>query len=152
MNYNNNYKNNNQDRDRRSKPQPVPPLPFTELTNDNYVSLAEKVIEKLNENKSILTTSQLRNILSLNSEIFNTVVIDTNSELSDSVCAKLQYLKVRMVYDSGRDNKNKVKDFIENSHLIEHIDKIGKSKEKYILFSRYMEALVAYRKFIGHDR
>ena len=37
----------------------------------------------------------------------------------------------------------------ENSHLIDHLDKIGDDKKKYMLFARYMEALVAYRKFKG---
>lgn len=124
-------------------------LPYKDLTNDNYVALAENVINYLNQNRNLLTTSKIRNILSLNAEIYNTVLSERKNELSGDVKARLQYLKVRMVYDSGREKT--VKLFVENSHLIDHLDKIGDSKEKYMLFARYLEALVAYRKFAGRD-
>lgn len=126
-----------------------------ELTNNNddsYVDYARRVISHLNSlGGNLLSTSQIRNLLSLNSEIYNIVITgDNNAPLSESVKAKLQYLKVRMVYDSGRDDK--VKAFVLNSHLIEHIDWIGDSRERYMLFSKYMEALVAYRKFEGKGK
>ena len=124
-------------------------LPKVDLTNDNYVTLAKKVIEYLDKQKNLLTSSKIRNILSLNAEIYNTVLSERNEVLSDGVRARLQYLKVRMVYDSGKEKT--VKLFIENSHLIDYLDEIKKSKEKYMLFARYLEALVAYRKLAGRD-
>lgn len=137
--------NNNRNYNRQNTPQT---MPYKELTDNNYVKHAKSVIEYLNNlGGKLLTTSQIRNLLSLNSEIYNMVIMENKKELSENIQSKLQYLKVRMVYDSGRDNK--VKAFVLNSHLIEHIDWIDNSKEKYMLFSKYMEALVAYRKFEG---
>ena len=46
----------------------------------------------------------------------------------------------------------KVKALVEKAQLLEHLKEVGNSRAQYILFSRYMEALVAYRKFYGgHD-
>lgn len=122
---------------------------YKELTNDNYVEYAKEVIDYLlnGGERKILTTSQIRNLLSLNSEIYNIVISESGKKLSSNVQSKLQYLKVRMVYDSGRDNK--VKNFVMNAGLIKHLDEIGDSREKYMLFAKFMEALVAYRKFEG---
>ena len=48
--------------------------------------------------------------------------------------------------------KTKVKELVEKASLLEHLEEIGNSRTQYLLFSRYMEALVAYRKFYGgHD-
>ncbi|MEE1126029.1 MAG: type III-A CRISPR-associated protein Csm2 [Acutalibacteraceae bacterium] len=124
-------------------------MDYQELTSDNYVDYAQSVIRYLNsQSDKLLTTSQIRNMLSLNSEIYNMVIIENQSSLSDNVKAKLQYLKVRMVYDSGREEK--VMAFVVKSNLIRHIDWIDGDKERYILFSKYMEALVAFRKFEGN--
>ena len=145
------YKSYNKKSDYRKN---IPQMEYKELTNnpnDNYVDYAQSVIRHLNSlGDNLLSTSQIRNLLSLNSEIYNMVIIDNQKTLSENVKAKLQYLKVRMVYDSGRDDK--VKAFVLNSHLIDHINWIGDSKERYMLFSKYMEALVAYRKFEGKGK
>ncbi len=129
-------------------------LPYEDLTSDNYVVLAEKVINHLTENRPgnntyLLTTSQIRNLLSLNSEIYKTVINSGSTKLEGTIISKLMYLKVRMVYESGRQDK--VGLFIKNSHLIEHLDEVceARNKGKYLIFARYMEALVAYRKFKG---
>lgn len=148
-NRNNNQRGNGNNQHGKSSNNNIKILPNEALTNDNYVALAEKVINYLKENKCLLTTSKIRNILSLNAEIYNTVLSERKDKLSGDVKARLQYLKVRMVYDSGREKT--VKLFVQNSHLIEHLDEIGESKEKYMLFARYLEALVAYRKFAGRD-
>lgn len=123
-------------------------LPFTQLTKDNYVQMADDVITHIMaDRRNLLTTSQIRNLLSLNSEIYNSVVSSRCTILGENIVSKLMYLKVRMVYESGRQKPVDI--FIKNSHLIEHLDDIGTDKEKYMLFARYMEALVAYRKFKG---
>ena len=59
-------------------------------------------------------------------------------------------MKIRFVYEAGREPK--VKELVEKASLLEHLEEIGNSRTQYLLFSRYMEALVAYRKFYGgHD-
>lgn len=121
--------------------------------DENYVSRAEGVIKKLivkdrNGNEKInLTTSKIRNILSMVSDLYNDTQRFRNERLSDDLYMRTQYLKMRMAYESGRDDA--VKDFIEKADLINKIDKIGRSKEKLLNFCHYMEALVAYHKFYG---
>ena len=63
---------------------------------------------------------------------------------------RINYLKIRFVYEAGREPK--VKTLVTKAEILQHIDEIKDSRKQYILFSRYMEALVAYRKFLGgHD-
>jgi len=59
----------------------------------------------------------------------------------------LQYLKVKLIYAAGRHKE--VKNFILASDIDRYLDNIGDSKEAFILYSRYMEALVAYHRFYG---
>ena len=66
------------------------------------------------------------------------------STLSSSSAASDVYKR------QGRETK--VKTLVEKAEILHHIDDIKDSRTQFILFSRYMEALVAYRKFIGgHD-
>jgi CRISPR-associated protein, csm2 family len=51
------------------------------------------------------------------------------------------------IYEAGREPS--VKKFVEEAQIIEQIDKIKADKDKLILFCLYMEALVAYRKYLG---
>lgn len=155
-NYNNrNNRNNNSNR--KSSYQKVEPLPYTKLSNKNYVDLAEKVIKhikyikKIEKTTDIITTTKLRSILSLNSEIYNMVTHDSKEKLSEEIEAKIQYLKVKVVYEMGREVSVKI--FCENAHLLECINDIDGTKTSYILFARYLEALVAFRKYIiGKDK
>lgn len=124
-----------------TKPQEKP------IPQEDYVQRAERVIKGLMNGRSKLTTSQIRNILSMCNQIYNEVIISTEETLSDEVQAKLKYLKVQLVYSAGRNLA--VKDFIVTGQLIEELDGIGVKREKFIAFARYMEALVAYHRFYG---
>ncbi len=124
----------------------------TELTEENYVEQAEEVIKTLCEryrdfkgNPSIVTTTKLRNLLAMSADIYNDVVNSLEETLSPEVRGRVNYLKVRMIYEAGRDDK--VKQFLETADLIRHLDDIRGTRRQYILFSRYMEALVAYRRY-----
>lgn len=150
------------------------------LDKQTYVDVACKVIESLetkeirvgkgNEKKSItipaLTTTQIRKLLSQLNEIYSFVVTMSNGDSTKTgvntgenrvtdLVEKMQYFKMRCIYEAGRDNDNVVKDFIIKAKIIEYIesmcaDKQYKSiREKFILFFRYMEALVAYHRFKG---
>lgn len=122
------------------------------LNQKNYVKEAEDVISNLKrnyDNKIYLTTSQLRNVLAKVSSIYIDVNQNRNAVLTDKNQADIQYLKLQIVYASGRDEKGNVKDFVEKSKILKYIDEIGDSKEDFLLFARYMEALVAYHKFQG---
>ena len=125
------------------------------LDEKNYVDLAEKAIKGLLEDKDkkknvkIVTTSKIRNLLAMISDIYNDVV-GTNSEiLTDEVVGRINYLKIRFLYEAGRDPS--VKNLVEKAEIRKHLDDIKESKRQFILFSRYMEALVAYRKYLGAE-
>lgn len=130
---------------------------YVPITEDNYVEQAEKSIKYLNEYKDrngkikpVLTTSKIRNILSLNAELYNDVINEPSEQLSMELKGRINYLKVRIIYEAGREES--VKNFVEESYLLKVIDAIRGSRSQYLLFSRYLEALVAYRKFLfGKD-
>lgn len=113
---------------------------------EDYVQEAENVIKKGHK----ISTSKIRSILSLVSDIYNDENIRTEAALLKSSKERIQLMRVRILYEAGRDSN--VKKFIEESHLINYIKSIGDSREKFIIFARYMEALVAYHKFVyGND-
>lgn len=118
-----------------------------------YVDQAENVIKSLRVKDRNgryvmrLTTSRIRNILSLVTGIYNRVLHETRNELSEEICEEIQYLRLRIVYEAGKDQD--VKNFMNQANLLESIQDIGKNRERLLLFCRYMEALVAYHRFYG---
>ena len=118
------------------------------INKENYVDQAEQVIKNLKTNHKgniMLTTSKIRNILAMVSEIYNEVIHESGEVLS----SESQYLRLRIVYEAGRETS--VKDFVEKAKILEELKKVKDSKSQFLLFCRYMEALVAYRKFSGRD-
>lgn len=123
----------------------------------DYSKTAEKVIKTLIEKygeRKILTTSKIRNILAMTADIYNDVNDPSEMKggiLSENIQARIRYLKIRIIYESGREND--VKNFVEESCIVDIINSIGDKKANYIRFSRYMEALVAYRKYlVSYDK
>ncbi len=124
------------------------------LTSENYVTKAEAVMKKLCNEKDLkgrdvepVTTSKIRNLLAMTADIYNEVVNCKEEKLSKELVEQINYLKIRFVYEAGREPK--VGKLIREAQILDCIDDIGNQRENYILFSRYMEALVAYRKFYG---
>ena len=117
------------------------------ITEENYVGKAESVITALIGRKELLTTSKIGKLLAILSEIYTDARHDGKKELSDEIKSRIQYFKMRFVYEAGREKT--VKAFWEAAQIEKQIDKIGNSKKELILFCHYMEALVAYRKFLG---
>lgn len=119
----------------------------------NYVDKANSVMESLlikDKSKKFeanITTSKIRNILMMVSELYNSAVRNRGNVLSDDIVSGVQYMKMRLIYEMGREDS--VKTFAEKAQLLNIINEIGSSKENLILFCRYMEALVAYHKFYG---
>ena len=124
------------------------------ITKENYVDHAEQVMRKLCDNgsrqKDLVTTSKIRSILSMVSEIYNNVRLERDPKLNENLKERLQYLKMRMVYEAGREPS--VKTFIEEARLMKVLDEVGDSRERLITFCHSMEALVAYRKLLGGDK
>lgn len=124
------------------------------LNNQNYVDEAEKAILELKNMKDrnnrtlpMVTTSKLRNLLSMTSDIYNAVLNQTEDRLSEEICSRIEYLRVRFLYEAGREPS--VRNMVEKAGILEALKDIKGSKENYILFSRYMEALVAFHKYYG---
>ena len=121
----------------------------------NYVDKAEKVIKNLAEESKeryrgqvrFLTTSKLRNLLSMTSDIYNQVLTYSSEKLNEELVGRIEYLRVRFMYECGRDGE--VKKFVERAEILEILKEIGQSKKNYLLFSRYMEALIAFHKYYG---
>lgn len=97
-----------------------------------------------------ITTTKIRKLLAMTADIYNEVQW-TQGDLSDEVMAKLEYLRVHFVYECGR-NPDDVKPFVEEAKILDALKEIGSSREKFITFSHYMEALVAYHRYYdGQD-
>lgn len=126
---------------------------LTPLTEENYVDLAMKAINSLRVDKKtgkpakMLTTSQIRNLLAMTSDIYNDVQNEKKEQLDKDIIARINYLRVRFVYEAGREKK--VKAFVQETHILDYLVTAKKGRKEYILFSRYMEALVAYHRYYG---
>lgn len=124
------------------------------LEEKTYVDKAERVIAELANNKdkwgnvNMVTISQVRNLLSMTADIYNEVK-EQGENLSDEMNAKIDYLRVRYIYESGRDGNEQVKKFVEKAQILEALQQINGSKKNYILFMHYIEALVAFHKYNG---
>ena len=121
----------------------------------DYVESAERVMRGLGtegDNGTLrfkLTTSKIRNIFSMVTDIYNVESRRREPELKQESISALK-MRVRILYDAGRE-KDAVKSFVEAAHLLQYIKGIGTNREKFINFANYMEALVAYHRYLGGD-
>lgn len=116
---------------------------------DDYVAEAERVIKEIKNEGKEITTSQIRKFLSGVVKIQNKIQLttDSGSKLDRDLKNEILALKVKLAYQSGRDNK--VKNFVQKTQLIEKVGKVIKEEMSYDDFYAYVEALVAYHKFLG---
>ena len=125
------------------------------IEETTYVDKAEKVIKQLSEQRDkrgnvvMVTTSKIRNLLAMTADTY-TEVLDKEEKLTDEVNARIEYLRMRFVYECGREKL--VKAFVEKANILNILKEIKGSRSRYILFNRYMEALVAFHRFYdGRD-
>lgn len=128
----------NQNFNRPEQKQPVPAFPA------EYVDFAEKIMR---EQYRKITTSKLRNFLSLLMDVYNTETLRTAQALCPESATALQLARIRIAYECGRDRGTK--EFVEAANLLPWLKAIGTSREKAIEYTHYMEALVAYHRFFG---
>ncbi len=120
------------------------------IEETSYVEKAEKVIKKLKTNKDKkgrtvwITTSKIRNLLAMSADIYNEVLI-SDEKLSDEINARIDYLRIRFVYEAGRERV--VEDFVKTGEILQALQEIQGSRKRFILFNHYIEALVAYHRF-----
>ncbi|MDR2400848.1 MAG: type III-A CRISPR-associated protein Csm2 [Deferribacteraceae bacterium] len=124
------------------------------LTKTNYGDEAEKVIKELkdkasNKKDDIISTSQMRNLYTVVNQLYNDVILSTGEQLSEEYQSRFSYLRIRMAYEAGRTKS--VKKFITVAELFKQHEVVKGSREKFILFCRYFEALVAYHKYYADD-
>ncbi|HHW46878.1 MAG TPA: type III-A CRISPR-associated protein Csm2 [Clostridiales bacterium] len=148
---NNIHKNYNQNYDKQLRK--VPEHKPLELPKE-YVRAAEEVMIKLgkyNEKTGTyffkITTSKIRSFLSLSNDIYNIEIRSKDENLTEESINKLNRMRVRILYEAGRYEE--VKAFVENSKIISYIKGIGTSRKKFLDFAQYLEALVAYHRFLG---
>lgn len=110
----------------------------------DYVDAAERVILSLNRNE-VITKTKLRNLYSMITEISNAENRRLESELLPESQTQLMRIRIRMVYEAGRERSVKV--FLEQAKLLEYLKDIGTSREKLMDYAGYMEALVAYHRY-----
>ena len=118
------------------------------INEENYVAKAESVILKLSKqvNKqgkvvAMVTNSKIRNLLSMSADIYNQVLDCKDDKLPQELNGRIEYLRVRYIYEAGREPR--VKDLVIQGELLE----IQGCKKNYILYYHYMEALVAFKRF-----
>ena len=129
-------------RDNRAK---IPPEAVrAEAMPGDYLDKAEKLMAEL---AGRISTSKIRRLYSMVTEIYNQEILSTEERLSPESTAAIGMMRVRFAYEAGRDEK--VKDFISRSKLMNYLKDVGDSRDKFMDFARYMEALIAYHKFFG---
>ena len=127
------------------------------INETNYVDKAEKAIRSLRDKAEqqrrgrgepkIVTTSKIRNLLAMTADIYNQVLRCQKDSLDEKLKGRMEYLRVRFMYECGREPL--VKNFVEEADVLPILKEINGSKKNYILFSRYMEALIAFHKYYG---
>lgn len=128
------------------------------ITESDYVEKAEHAVlehkkEMVDNNQrskkpiGMVTTSKIRNLLAMSADIYNEVINCRSEALSEEIRGRISYLKIRFIYEAGREPS--VKSFIEKACILNYIKEINGSKKKYLLFHKYMEALVAYHRYHG---
>ena len=127
----------------------------------DYVRQAEEAIRKLEQiassqgrNGGVISTSKLRSLFSLFTEIYNEVSRGDVEKLGRDQINALNSAKVRIYYEIGREEGYRgdlesasVGRFIKHSRLLEYLYDIGDSCDKLIQFYHYMEALVAFHRY-----
>ena len=120
--------------------------------SNNYAAQAEGVIIELKKSMGRdyqnFTTSKIRNILAMVNAIYNDVLNEQNEKLNSELQSRIEYLKVRLVYECGREPRI-VKPFVDKAKLLSLLENIGDDRKRFLDFARYMEALVAYHRFYG---
>ena len=71
----------------------------------------------------------------------------SESQLLPEDQTKLTLMEMRVLYEYGRDNA--VKLFVEKTQLLSYLKGVKNSRQSYLNFAHYMEALVAYHRFLG---
>ena len=138
--YHKSYDNRNRD----SKPKPQrQEMDFPK----DYVDFADQTVEKYLKSVKFfeqITTTKLRNILSMLMDVYNV----EKPDISEESVVMLQMARIRLAYECGRDPKI-TKRFVEETSLLSWLKAAGHSRQKVLDYIHYVEALVAYHRYHG---
>lgn len=140
---NNRYDNRSQGGQNRANPQRDTPAQVPAFP-EAYVDFSERLMK---EKYRTITTSKLRNILSLLMDVYNTEMLRTEETICEDSVVKLQMARIRIAYECGRDRNTK--EFVDAAHLLPWLKDVGKNRAQAIRYVHYLEALVAYHRFFG---
>ena len=129
-------------------------LPNDQFINkDTYVNDALKCLEYFDSigERNKITSSKIRSLYGMLCDIIADENDRNGNTLENDTLAALKLLRVRIIYDMGRDES--VKLFMKNTHLIAYLYDIenmkSPSREKFDLFCKYFEALVAFHRYMN---
>jgi CRISPR-associated protein Csm2 len=138
--------------------QRTPDIDYFNQVEKDYATTAEDVIKRI---EYLPSTSSIRNILALINNVSMKVANCQESKLPQDIINDISYLKVRIAYSYGRDrssfnprssrtyeNQCKLAVFIDETRLLELLLCVN-TKQKYEIFAKYVEALIAYHKYYG---
>ena len=154
--YNRGYSGGGQARPQQRSGYNAPPRPAynqlpaeiqPEKVPDDYIDRADAIMRDMSTQRPMITTSKIRNLLSLVSGIYDTERLRTEPVLTKESIAGIGMMRIRTAYEAGRDSATKV--FVEKTHLLQYLKGIGTDREDLIAFAHYMEALVAYHRYYG---
>lgn len=131
------------------------------IQGEDYVDKAERLMKELSK---VITTSKIRDLLAQVNELYNDIILQPDEKLSKEHVEAIRHLKVKMIYDAGRDRQErlsrqdrddrrfregKLTYFFNQTGLLEMVSNIGDSRKRFLDYCKYFEALVAYHKYYG---
>jgi len=124
-------------------------IPAAKPLPKDYMTEAGEAMEEIRKEsqKNQITPTKLRNLYSLAMCIYDKELRRSESQLLPEDQTKLTLMEMRVLYECGRDNA--VKLFVDQTQLLSYLKGIKNSRQAYLNFAHYMEALVAYHRFLG---
>ncbi|MBO8159671.1 type III-A CRISPR-associated protein Csm2 [Thermosyntropha sp.] len=126
----------------------------------DLIEEAKRIVENMKNKKGEikLTTSQIRKFLAAVTRLENKYELYKMGEITKNgkkpdllpphLVQEVQFLKVKLAYQAGRQGKNSKADIFLKD-ITPHIEKIGDKAAEFEKFCRLVEAIVAYHKYEG---
>ena len=90
----------------------------------DFVEKAERIMsDPAAEWTRKITTSKIRRLFSLFTDIYNVENRRTEPALTEENVGRLRLAQIRMLYEAGRDRN--VKDFLDSAGLVSHLKAVG---------------------------
>lgn len=124
------------------------------INRENYVAKAEEAIQQLmcktdrnGRRVPAVSATKLQNLLIVTGDIYIDVRDEPNEQLPIELIDRINYMKVRYYFQAGADTS--IRMFLECADVLNIINEMHGKRTNFLLFYRYMEALVAFYRFYG---